>query len=94
MDPSKAMMKNVGSKLTDEHEGGAGKEMAGELANLGKLIEKKELPVIKIQEKDIKMLQNELDITYEEAKLRLIKAQGDPKVVINNFLNDFHFEEK
>ena len=44
-----------------------------------------------IAETDIELLKKELDITYEEAKLQLIKAQGDVKQVIENFLNNFNF---
>jgi NACalpha-BTF3-like transcription factor len=66
--------------------------MTAQLSNLNKISEnKKDLPVITIKEHDIELLKKELDITYEEAKLQLIKAQGDVKKVIENFLNNFNF---
>ena len=55
MDASKAQIKGVDRKLADEDEGNA-KDMTNELANLNKLTGNKELPVIKIQEKDINFL--------------------------------------
>ncbi|MCQ2819995.1 MAG: hypothetical protein MJ252_22235 [archaeon] len=92
MEASKASIKGVERKLAEEEEGGSKKDMSNELANLNKLADKKELPVIKIQEKDINFLQSELDITFEEAKFALIKYQGDVKQVIDNFLEDFNFQ--
>ena len=57
--------------------------MSKELANLNKIVDEKKLPVITIKEKDIELLKSELDITYEEAKLQLIKYQGDLKKVLD-----------
>jgi len=92
MDPKKAEMKNIGNKLTEEDENINNKDMSAQLSNLNKISEnKKDLPVITIKEHDIELLKKELDITYEEAKLQLIKAQGDVKKVIENFLNNFNF---
>lgn len=92
MDPKKAEMKNIGNKLTEEDENINNKDMSAQLSNLNKISEnKKDLPVITIKEHDIELLKKELDITYEEAKLQLIKAQGDVKKVIDNFLNNFNF---
>ena len=92
MDPKKAEMKNIGNKLTEDDENINNKDMTAQLTNLNKISEnKKELPVITIKEHDIELLKKELDITYEEAKLQLIKAQGDVKQVIENFLNNFNF---
>jgi len=93
MDPNKAEIKNIGNKLTEEHESSNTNDMSKELESLNKLNnEKKELPVIKIKEHDIELLKRELDITYDEAKLQLIKFQGDVKKVIEDFLNRFNFE--
>jgi len=92
MDPKKAEMKNIGNKLTEEDENIHNKDMSAQLSNLNKISEnKKDLPVITIKEHDIELLKKELDITFEEAKLQLIKAQGDVKKVIDNFLNNFNF---
>jgi len=92
MDPKKAEMKNIGNKLTEDDENINNKDMTAQLTNLNKISEnKKELPVITIKEHDIELLKKELDITYEEAKLQLIKAQGDVKKVIDDFLNNFNF---
>ena len=92
MDANKAEIKNIGNKLTDEHEGAGNKDMSKELENLNKIVDDKNLPVITIKEKDIELLKSELDITYEEAKLELIKYQGDVKKVFDAFINNFKFE--
>ena len=91
MDANKAEIKNIGNKLTDE-EGTGNKDMSKELENLNKIVDDKKLPVITIKEKDIELLKSELDITYEEAKLELIKYQGDVKKVFDAFINNFKFE--
>ena len=91
MDSKKDQIKNIGNKLTDEHVEG-NKDMSKELANLNNIVDDKKLPVITIKEKDIELLKSELDITYEEAKLQLIKYQGDVKKVFDAFLNNFKFE--
>ena len=83
MDPNKAEIKNIGNKLTEENESSNNKDMSKELESLNKL---------KIKEHDIELLKRELDITYDEAKLELIKFQGDVKKVIEDFLNRFNFE--
>ena len=90
---NKAEIKGVGHKLADEEESTNTKDYSNELNNLNKLSDKKDMPVIKIQEKDINLLQKELDFTYDEAKLALIKYQGNVKLVIDNFLNDFNIED-
>ena len=92
MDANKAEIKNIGNKLTDEHEGAGNKDMSKELENLNIIVDEKKLPVITIKEKDIELLKSELDITYEEAKLELIKYQGDVKKVFDAFINNFKFE--
>ena len=92
MDANKAEIKNIGNKLTDEHEGAGNKDMSKELENLNKIVDDKKLPVITIKEKDIELLKSELDITYEEAKLELIKYQGDVKKVFDAFINNFKSE--
>ena len=92
MDANKAEIKNIGNKLTDEHEGAGNKDMTKELENLNKIVDDKKLPVITIKEKDIELLKSELDITYEEAKLELIKYQGDVKKVFDAFINNFKSE--
>ena len=91
MDANKAEIKNIGNKLTDEHEGAGNKDMSKELENLNKIVDDKKLPVITIKEKDIELLKSELDITYEEAKLQLIKYQGDLKKVLDTFIIEFKF---
>ena len=85
MDANKAEIKNIGNKLTDE-EGTGNKDMSKELENLNIIVDEKKLPVITIKEKDIELLKSELDITYEEAKLQLIKYQGDLKKVLDTFI--------
>ena len=90
MDPKKAEMKNVGSKLAEENLEHGNKDMSKELESLNKIRSEKEQPVIKIKENDIQLLKNELDITYEEAKNKLIKSQGDFNKAIETFLNEFN----
>ena len=85
-----AEIKNIGNKLTDE-EGTGNKDMSKEHENLNIFVDEKKLPVITIKEKDIELLQSELDITYEEAKLQLIKYQGDLKKVLDTFIKEFKF---
>lgn len=92
MDSSKAEIKNIGAKLTEDESHTNTKDMSKELENLNKIVDDKPMPVITIKEKDITLLQFELDITYQEAKELLIKNQGDVKKVLNAFLNDFKFE--
>ena len=90
MDANKAEIKNIGNKLTDE-EGTGNKDMSKELENLNIIVDDKKLPVITIKEKDIELLKSELDITYEEAKLQLIKYQVDLKKVLDTFIKEFKF---
>ena len=90
MDANKAEIKNIGNKLTDE-EGTGNKDMSKELENLNIIVDDKKLPVITIKEKDNELLKSELDITYEEAKLQLIKYQGDLKKVLDTFIKEFKF---
>ena len=93
MDPKKAEMKNVGNKLSEESVENTNKDMSKELENLNKITEGNDnKPVIKIKENDIELLKNELDITYEEAKNKLIKSQGDVNKAIETYLNDFNIE--
>ena len=92
MDSSKAEIKNIGTKLTEDETQTNTKDMSKELENLNKIVDDKPMPVITIKEKDITLLQFELDITYQEAKELLVKNQGDVKKVLNAFLNDFKFE--
>ncbi len=91
MDPKKAEMKNVRNKLAEENVENTNKDMSKELENLNKLTGTKESqPVIKIKENDIQLLKNELDITYDEAKNKLIKCQGDFNKAIEIYLNEFN----
>ena len=90
MDPKKAEMKNVGSKLAEENLEHGNKDMSKELESLNKMSGEKEQPVIKIKEIDIQLLKNELDITYDEAKNKLIKSQGYVNQAIETFLNEFN----
>ena len=92
MDPKKVEIKNIGNKLVEENEENANKDMAKELENLNKITTTKELQPIKIKEHDIELLKSELDITYEEAKNKLIKSQGDVNKAIEIFLNDFNLQ--
>ena len=91
MDPKKAEMKDVGSKLAEENVEHTNKDMTKELEILNnKTGENKEQPVIKIKENDIELLKNELDITYEQAKNKLIKSLGDVNKAMELFLNEFN----
>ena len=91
MDPKKAEMKNVGSKLSEETVEHTNKDMSKELENLNKITgDKGAKPIIKIKESDIQLLKNELDITYEEAKNKLIKSQGDVNQAFEIYLNEFN----
>ena len=91
MDPKKAKMKNVGSKLSEETVEHTNKDMSKELENLNKITgDKGAKPIIKIKESDIQLLKNELDITYEEAKNKLIKSQGDVNQAFEIYLNEFN----
>ncbi len=91
MDPKKAEMKNVGSKLSEETVEHTNKDMSKELENLNKITgDKGAQPIIKIKESDIQLLKNELDITYEEAKNKLIKSQGDVNQAFEIYLNEFN----
>ena len=93
MDPKKAEMKNVGNKLAEENVEQTNKDMSKELENLNKIKGTKESqPIIKIKENDIELLKNELDITYEEAKNKLIKSQGDVNKAFELYMNDFNEE--
>ena len=93
MDPKKAEMKNVGNKLAEENVEHTNKDMSKELENLNKIKgEKESQPIIKIKENDIELLKNELDITYEEAKHKLIKSQGDVNKAFELYMNDFNEE--
>ena len=92
MDPKKVEIKNIGNKLVEENEENANKDMAKELENLNKITTTKEVQPIKIKEHDIELLKSELDITYEEAKNKLIKSQGDVNKAIEIFLNDFNLQ--
>ncbi len=64
--------------------------MSKELENLNKITGDKAQPIIKIKESDIQLLKNELDITYEEAKNKLIKSQGDVNQAFEIYLNEFN----
>ena len=92
MDPKKVEIKNIGNKLVEENEENANKDMAKELENLNKITTTKEVQPIKIKEHDIELLKNELDITYEEAKNKLIKSQGDVNKAFELYMNDFNEE--
>ena len=93
MDPKKVEIKNIGNKLSEETVENTNKDMSKELENLNKITSKDEKKaVITIKEHDIELLRTELDITYEEAKNKLIKSQGDVNKVIEEFLNDFNLE--
>ena len=94
MDPKKAEMKNVGNKLTEENVENANKDMTKELENLNKMTASKEpQAIIKIKENDIELLKNELGITYDEAKTKLINCKGNIKDAIEIFLNDFNINQ-
>ena len=69
------------------------KDMSKELEKLDKInINNEPQAVITIKEHDIQTLKNEFDITYEEAKNKLIKRQGDVNKAFEKFLNDFNLE--
>ena len=93
MDPKKVEIKNIGNKLVEENDENAKKDMSKELENLNKIEKTKEpQPIITIKEHDIEILKNELDITYEQAKNKLIKSQGDVNKAFEGFINDFDLE--
>ena len=93
MDPKKVEIKNIGNKLAEENVETTNKDMSKELENLNKITKTEEKQaVIKIKEHDIDLLKSELDITYEEAKNKLIKCNGDVNIVIEEFLKDFNLE--
>ena len=92
MDPKKVEIKNLGNKLVDENEPNTNKDMSKELENLNKIKSKEEQPVITIKEHDIQLLKNELDITYDEAKNKLIKSLGDVNKALETYLNEFNLE--
>lgn len=50
--------------------------------------------VIKINNKDLDLLKNELDMPQEEATKLLIKYKGDIKAAIKHFLTDFSFKQE
>lgn len=79
-------IKGIGTKLTEEEQSIHQKDMTNELANLNQITEQKQQTVIILHEKDIELLKSELEITYEEAKLSLIKHKGDLKQTIESFL--------
>ena len=92
MDPKKVEIKNIGNKLSEEHVETTNKDMTAELENLNKMtVNQQPQVVIKIKESDIELLKSELDVTYDEAKKKLIKCQGDVNKVFDEFLNDFQF---
>ena len=94
MDPKKAEMKNIGNKISDENIENSNKDVSEELENIKKITTSQEpQPVIKLKQTDIDLIQSELDITYDEAKVKLIKCQGDVKKVIDTFLNDFNIDK-
>ena len=94
MDPKKAEMKNIGNKISDENIENSNKDVSEELENIKKITTSQEpQPVIKLKQTDIDLIQSELDITYDEAKAKLIKCQGDVKKVIDTFLNDFNIDK-
>ena len=94
MDPKKAEMKNIGNKISDENIENSNKDVSKELENIKKITTSQEpQPVIKLKQTDIDLIQSELDITYDEAKAKLIKCQGDVKKVIDTFLNDFNIDK-
>ena len=94
MDPKKAEMKNIGNKISDENIENSNKDVSEELQNIKKITTSQEpQPVIKLKQTDIDLIQSELDITYDEAKAKLIKCQGDVKKVIDTFLNDFNIDK-
>ena len=93
MDSKKVEIKNIGNKLVEENLEATNKDMSKELENLNKISSSKEpQTVIKIKECDIELLKSELDITYEEAKNKLIKSNGDVNKTIEEFLNDFNID--
>ena len=94
MDPKKAEIKNLGSKLSEQNVENKNNDMSKELENIKQISTSKEQQaVIKLKQSDIDLIQSELDITYEEAKSKLIKCQGDVKKVIDTFLNDFDIDK-
>ena len=93
MDPKKVEIKNIGNKLVEENVENNNKDMSKELENLNKISSAKEpQQIITIKEHDIEILKSELDITYEEAKNKLIKSHGDINIAMQAFLSDFNLD--
>ena len=91
MDPKKVEIKNLGGGLVEENEESAKKkDMTKELENLNKVTTTEKQ--ITIKEHDIQLLKNELDITYDEAKNKLIKSFGDVNKALEAYLNEFNLE--
>ena len=92
MDPKKVEIKNLGGGLVEENEENAKKkDMTKELENLNKITTTERQPIT-IKEHDIQLLKNELDITYDEAKNKLIKSLGDVNKALETYLNQFNLE--
>ena len=66
--------------------------MTKELENLNKITSTGKQPVNTIKEHDIQLLKNEIDITNDEPKNKLIKSLGDVNKALETYLNEFNLE--
>ncbi len=82
------------SKRFEEVDNSSNNNNAGqELLDLAK-DEEKPKEIIKINNKDLELLKNELEMSQEEAMKILIKYKGDVKEAIRFYLNDFKFKKE
>lgn len=81
------------TKRFEEVENNSSNNNAGqELLDLAKTDDKPK-EIIKINNKDLELLKNEIEMSQEEAMKILIKYKGDVKEAINHYLNDFKFKK-
>ena len=92
MDPKKMEIKNLGNNQADENENNTNKDMTKELENLNKIKSKEVQPLITIKEHDIQLLKNGFDISYGEAKSKLIKSLGDVNKAMEAYLNELNVQ--
>jgi NACalpha-BTF3-like transcription factor len=82
------------SKRFEEVDNSSNNNNAGqELLDLAKN-EEKPKEIIKINNKDLELLKNEIEMSQEEAMKILIKYKGDVKEAIHFYLNDFKFKKE
>ena len=85
----KSGIKNLGNKLVDKNETNTNKDMSKELENLNKIKSKEKQSLTTIKKDDIQLPKNELDITSDKTKNKLIKSLGDVNITMEEYLKDF-----